>query len=287
MSYNAILVSICCLTYNHEKYVRQCLDSLVMQKVNFRFEILIHDDASTDKTQQIIKEYEREFPNIIKPIYQTINQYSQGISPLKDILIPKSQGKYIAFCEGDDYWTDPYKLQKQVDFLERHPDYGMVYTAFNRVNINSNIIYNDAQLVRQRKRSKSGWLFYDLVKSNFIQTLTVMFRSCLYNGMVEYYDRTYDYSYFLHISGKAKIYYLNEITGCYRITMTGAMHTGVLSFDNNGRHTLSCALLAFLDGEYSAIPLSQKLLFIGRSLFRLCFRKIDLKKEIIKKMFHI
>lgn len=117
------LVSVCCLTYNHENYIRECLDSFIMQKTNFAFEVLIHDDASTDKTADIIREYEVKYPNIIKPIYQTENQYSKGVKPTFEFNFPRAQGKYIAMCEGDDYWTDPLKLQKQIDFLEAHPDY--------------------------------------------------------------------------------------------------------------------------------------------------------------------
>ena len=108
----SITVSICCLTYNHEKYIRQCLDGLIMQKTEFDFEILVHDDASSDATQSIINEYVVAYPNLIKPILQIRNQYSQGISPLRQILFPLVKGKYVALCEGDDYWTDPLKLQK-------------------------------------------------------------------------------------------------------------------------------------------------------------------------------
>ena len=87
-----------------------------MQKTDFPFEILIHDDASTDGTADIIREYEAKYPDIIKPIYQTENQYSKGIKVSQVYQFPRAKGKYIALCEGDDYWTDPYKLQKQVDF---------------------------------------------------------------------------------------------------------------------------------------------------------------------------
>ncbi len=118
------LVSVCCATYNHDKYIRECLDGFVNQKTDFDFEVLIHDDASTDTTAAIIREYEREFPNIIKPIYQTENQYSKGIAVTRVFNYSRSQGKYIAMCEGDDYWTDPLKLQKQVDFMEQHSDFG-------------------------------------------------------------------------------------------------------------------------------------------------------------------
>jgi len=123
-------VSICCLAYNHEPYIRDCLDGFMIQQTNFDFEVLIHDDASTDKTAEIIREYEKKYPDIIKPIYQTENQYSKRVGITRVFQFPRARGKYIAMCEGDDYWTDPLKLQKQVDFLESNPDYGLVHTGF-------------------------------------------------------------------------------------------------------------------------------------------------------------
>lgn len=120
-----IMVSICCEAYNHEKYIRSALDSFLMQKTNFKYEILINDDASTDSTAEIIREYEEKYPNIIKPIYQVENQYSQGIKIEPNFLYPNARGKYIALCNGDDYWTEENKLQMQVDFLEKNEDYSL------------------------------------------------------------------------------------------------------------------------------------------------------------------
>ncbi len=121
MSDNEIMVSIKCLAYNHENYIKQALDGFLMQKTNFRYEVIIHDDASTDHTADIIREYEKKYPDIIKPIYQTENQYKYGNISRK-FIDHKLTGKYIAYCEGDDFWTDPDKLQMQVDYLERHPE---------------------------------------------------------------------------------------------------------------------------------------------------------------------
>ena len=123
------LVSICCIAYNQQKYIRQALESFLMQRTDFNFEVIIHDDASTDGTTEIIREYESKFPGIIKPIFQTINKYqSEGLNFQFKYVFPKAKGKYITFCEGDDYWIDPLKLQKQVDFLELHKDFGLVHT---------------------------------------------------------------------------------------------------------------------------------------------------------------
>lgn len=115
------LVSICCITYNHQDYIRDAIKGFLMQETDFPFEIVIHDDASTDATADIIREYERKYPDIIKPIYQTENQYSKG---KKATLFgfKAAKGKYIALCEGDDYWIDPLKLQKQITQMEKHPD---------------------------------------------------------------------------------------------------------------------------------------------------------------------
>ena len=116
------MVSVFCAVYNHEKYLRQCLDGFVMQKTNFAFEVIIHDDASTDHSADIIREYTQKYPNIFRPIYQEKNQYSQGISFTKEYMLPLARGKYHASCEGDDYWCDENKLQMQFDAMEAHPE---------------------------------------------------------------------------------------------------------------------------------------------------------------------
>ena len=116
------LVSVCVITYNHGKYIRQCLDGILMQKVNFPYEILIHDDASPDDTADIIHEYWEKYPTVIKPILQTENQYSKGVD-VSRFNFDRAKAKYIAQCEGDDYWTDDGKMQMQVDFLEEHGEY--------------------------------------------------------------------------------------------------------------------------------------------------------------------
>ena len=118
-----VLVSVCCTAYNHEKYIRSCLDGFVNQNTNFKYEVIVHDDASTDNTASIIQEYAEKHPDIIKPILQRENQYSKGIKIYKKHIFPKCTGKYIAYCEGDDYWCDYDKLQKQVDILEENPEY--------------------------------------------------------------------------------------------------------------------------------------------------------------------
>ena len=127
MQSKGIVVSVACITYNHAPYIRQCLEGFLMQKTNFPIEIIVHDDASTDGTDDIIREYALKYPELFKVILQEENQYSKGVDVLS-LVFERSAGKYIALCEGDDYWTDPLKLQKQVDFLERNPSYSMCFT---------------------------------------------------------------------------------------------------------------------------------------------------------------
>lgn len=117
-----IKVSVLCTAYNQEKYIRNTLEGFVNQNTNFNYEVLVHDDASTDNTVKIIEEYKKKYPKIIKTIYQKQNQYSLGIQIWDDILYSMVKGKYIATCEGDDYWCDNNKLQKQFDFMESNED---------------------------------------------------------------------------------------------------------------------------------------------------------------------
>lgn len=143
-----VAVSVCVMSYNHERYIRQCLDGIVMQKVTFPFEIRVHDDASTDSSQDIIKEYQERFPDIVKPILQSHNQYSENPRIFKRFILPECEGKYVAFCEGDDYWTDPLKLQKQVEYMEAHPGCSMCFgNAIERWEDDSapNRLFSDIQ----------------------------------------------------------------------------------------------------------------------------------------------
>lgn len=135
------LVAIRCITYNQAPYIRQCLDGFIMQRTDFPFVAIVHDDCSTDGTDDIVREYAQRYPDIIKPIFETENQYSKKDGSLGRIMTKacnETGAKYIAMCEGDDYWTDPLKLQKQVDFLEKNPEYELVFT--NRYILKNGVI---------------------------------------------------------------------------------------------------------------------------------------------------
>lgn len=116
-----IVVSVVCVTYNHAAFIRDALEGFVAQQAPWPFEVLVHDDASTDGTAEIVREYERRYPELIRGVYQTENQYSKGVNISRTFLHPLIRGRYVALCEGDDYWTDPHKLEKQVAALEAHP----------------------------------------------------------------------------------------------------------------------------------------------------------------------
>ena len=124
-----IMVSIICTVFNHERYLEKTIQGFLMQKTSFPFEVIIHDDASTDGSAEIIRNYEKQYPELIRPIYQTENQYSKGIPYDYRYIYPKARGKYYAWCEGDDYWTDPDKLELQVSYMEQHPECAMTAHA--------------------------------------------------------------------------------------------------------------------------------------------------------------
>lgn len=226
------LVSIDCITFNHAPYIRQCLDGFLMQKTNFDIEILIHDDASTDGTQNIIREYELKYSNIIKPIYQKENQWSKGISISPTYNIPRARGKYIAFCEGDDYWIDPYKLQKQVDLLESNREYGLCYTKTK--------IYN--QNLQKIENYELGWEiinFKDLLLQNKIATLTTIIRKDLlfdYISQIKPNEKKWlmgDYPMWLWFYANSKIIFLNETTSVYRVLENSASHSNDIKKKEN------------------------------------------------------
>ncbi len=122
------LVSICCIAFNHASYIEEAINGFLMQETNFPFEIIIHDDASIDGTSDIIRAYALKYPKIIKPIMQEENQFSKGGLINARLVFPKAAGEYIALCDGDDYWTDKQKIQKQVMFLDANLEYVITYS---------------------------------------------------------------------------------------------------------------------------------------------------------------
>lgn len=218
------LVSVKVTAYNHGKYIRQCLDGILMQKVNFPYEVLVHDDASPDDTADIIREYEARFPTVIKPIYQTENQYSKHDGTIGRIQNGRAKGKYMAQCEGDDYWTDPGKLQMQVDFLEEHEEY--VGTAHNCRVVDENSV-TTRDILPYPRFDKHKFTFDDVECSRLPgQTATLVYR----NIFVKLESKTLEAYYAINFVGDRKlalllteigdIYCFDEIMSSYRFVTT-------------------------------------------------------------------
>ena len=213
------LVSICCSTYNHEKFIGEALDGFLIQKCNFPVEILIHEDCSTDNTAGVIKEYQKRFPAIIKPVFQKENQYSKGVKP-SQLLFPRAKGKYIAFCEGDDYWTDSCKLQKQVEFLEENPEYALCVGGYKQINNYTQKSDNIIKIPSGINKNEKGFPFTlnDQKKIWLTQPLTAVFKNdknVIYH-LLKYQNRR-DTNLFYHLLKTGKGFYFTEILGVYRI----------------------------------------------------------------------
>ena len=221
-----LMVTIRCLTYNHEPYIRQCLEGFVMQKTNFRFEAIVHDDASTDGTAAIIREYAEKYPDIIKPIYETENQYSKHDGSLRRIMDAHTHGKYVAVCEGDDYWIDPLKLQKQVDFLEGNPDFiACFHNAF---------VYNLFAIDRSRifnKEKKNIFGTKDLIEKKwFIPTASIVFHRVDLSDIPSCFKKySMDVALMLYLSKSGKIYGFKEIMSVYRLGTLGSVTANNIS----------------------------------------------------------
>lgn len=218
------LVTICCITYNHEKYISQTIESFLMQKRDFPIEIIIHDDASTDKTTEIIKEYERKYPEIIKPIYQKENQYSKSRKISFEFVFPKAQGKYISFCEGDDFWVDQTKLKKQVEFMELHDEYSMCFHAVKVIDFQGNP--TGKYLGPYTKGNKDYRMDYT-AQGGAVHLSSIFFKTHLVENIPTWaLNSTHgDYALAIMLSALGKVHFIDEVMSYYRRGVKGSATT--------------------------------------------------------------
>lgn len=227
---NDILVSIVCNTYNHEDYISDAIESFLMQKTNFKYEILIHDDASTDKTAEIIKEYEKKHPNIIKPIYQKENQHSKGVKFGK-INRDRANGKYYALCEGDDYWTDPYKLQKQVDYLEKNPDCSVCVHAALMIDSESG---KTIKKIRPSLQSRE-FSIEEVIDGGggLFATNSMVYKRYMGSIRPDFYYKNKtsfsDYQLMILLALLGKVYFIDEDMSVYRYNVPGSWSSRTFS----------------------------------------------------------
>lgn len=209
------------ITYNHEPYISQAIEGILAQETTYPVELIISEDCSTDNTRKIVLEYAKEYPDII---VVDLPDKNRGMNQNALHNFSLARGKYIALCEGDDYWTDPLKLQKQIDFLSVNPEYGMCYTDYRTVDMQGSTIYSSTHS-KHIALSGSGDIFGRLLNINFIQTLTVCFRKEIVDFDFTKDRPNVDLLLFGMIAGKSKCHFIADITGCYRINQSGAIRS--------------------------------------------------------------
>lgn len=216
-----IRVSICMLTFNHVNFIEEALIGVVNQKSNFNFELLIHDDASQDGTREIIEIYAKKYPTIIFPIFQKKNQYSRGVKPTIKFNFPRCKGKYIAFCEGDDYWIDPLKLQKQVDFLDKNKDAKGCFHNANFVNSKGEIIDEKYNIKNFNSYSYNQKQCLEHLKSSYA-TCSLIFRAEVLQNTSDIILKNLNDEFLdLIITENGLLYYLDFNGAAYRFHNSG------------------------------------------------------------------
>lgn len=276
MSNEKPLVAIHCLVYNHEPYLRDCFEGFVMQQTDFSFVAIVHDDASTDGSAAIIREYQQKYPHIFKPIYETENQWSKHDGTLESIMnnaIDASGAKYVAMCEGDDYWINPYKLQKQVDFLEKDD-------SLMAVCSDASIVDNTAQILKGKRGNvvkndiEGKYTLRDFFKNNHqYLTASVVYRCAYMDEIRKKHARTSnpylgDWTMWicLHIFGD--FYYINEPLVAYRINPTSVTHTSNRVGRAKANRNICKAVADILPDKYADISKElRKLEWVWMELF--------------------
>lgn len=229
-----VLVTVLCITYNHQNYIRRCLDSMICQKTNFAFEIIVHDDASTDGTQDIILEYAGRYPGLIIPVLQKENQYSKGYNFVENFMLPKASGKYIVGCEGDDFWCDPEKLRLQVEALETYSECSVCVHATSTADKMGNLTemhFPDVELApgiileeefMRLSLMEGHWLFH-LSSLMVSEKLFREYMKISHEGFPSEFFMVGDLPLFLFLAISSNVYYIDRVMSTYTVESGGFM----------------------------------------------------------------
>lgn len=271
-----ILVSIYCITYNHKDFIRKSLDGLVNQKTNFKYEIIIYDDCSTDGTREIVKEYIDKYPDLFCPILPEENRAkNEGFYKINMEMYSKCRGKYIAYCEGDDFWTDENKLQIQVDFMEQHPDFSGCFHKSERKDETGKTL--SFMPTEKQLNGKNELDIYDTYRGYFIETVSVMYRFDKYKQefMTSYPDGMInnDSYYMYYYSIKGKIGYIDKLMSVKTISTQGVW--------NSTSQTLDDKNVRFAN-EIVKFPLEVKKLFERNNLKLIYETPENAMKRVLK-----
>ncbi len=214
------IASIKVLTYNHEKFIGRCLDSLLKQKTEYPYEIVVGDDGSADGTRDILLEYQSRYPHKVVPV---ISETNKGSLHNSFKVTWATKGKYQLVCDGDDYWIDPLKLQKQVAFMEDHPDYSMIHADMIFVDEKGREQEPSPYFIDRKSLYRTGDVFWSLWDRNFINTNTVCLRNDFYKALTPNTEKEmekmwfiHDYWYWLLLAKMAKVGFINEKMAAYR-----------------------------------------------------------------------
>ncbi len=251
------MVSICCITYNHEKFIAQALDSFLMQQTNFDFEIVLGEDCSTDNTRSICKQYQQKYPDKIKLLLPETNVGMMGnfINTLNSC-----NAKYVALCDGDDYWTDTQKLQKQVDFLEANTDYSICFHRVLELHPNQEILPEKLNT----KATITTYSLHDLAFKNFIRTPSVVYRNHLFKAMPAWLSNSPVGDYVVHLlnASNGKILYLPDTMAVYRKHPTSNWSSGnQITLLQKWFSLLDILLAEFSNDEATILALQKQYIF--------------------------
>ncbi|MBQ7504404.1 MAG: glycosyltransferase family 2 protein [Ruminococcus sp.] len=218
---NDVKVTVVCLTYNHKNFIRHALEGFVNQKTDFPFEVIVHDDASTDGTSDIIREYEEKYPEIIKAVCQKENKFSQGISPTRTYVFPKVRGEYLAICEGDDYWTDENKLQIQYDYMRTHPECALCVHQATMHDFFKNTDENFTKYTENREFSVDELI---PLGGGAFATNSMVMKKCVYMDMPECFKAKGFSDYQVMINGalNGTVYYMARNMSVYNFGVAGS-----------------------------------------------------------------